>query len=192
MFSYIKSALFYLCLPFCRLYIRLRFKSYWALRQYLQGSPRRHRLLWRTLDHWFRKQGSYVGRTAKIAGMPYFPHGCTGVFISKDAVIGRDAVIFQQVTVGSNTLPDSRRPGSPVIGDGVYIGAGAKIIGGITVGDCCRIGANAVVVHDMPSHCVAVCAPTRIIQKEALDNTFRVNIDGTQYVSQSGRLIAKG
>ncbi|MCI8917100.1 MAG: serine acetyltransferase [Oscillospiraceae bacterium] len=133
--------------------------------------------------------GSYVGVDSKIAGRPYFPHGCVGVFISNDAVIGRDAVIFQQVTIGSNTLPDSKRPGSPVIGDGVYLGAGAKVIGGITVGDCCRVGANAVVVRDLPPHSVAVCAPTQVIQKAGLDNTFRVKIGGVDYVSRNGRLV---
>ena len=133
--------------------------------------------------------GSFVGRGAKFAGKPFFPHGCMGVFISNDAVIGKDAVIFQQVTIGSNTLPDTKRPGAPVIGDGAYIGAGAKIIGGITVGDYCRVGANAVVYQDMPSHSVAVCAPTQIIRKENLDNTFRVNINGVACVSRDGVLV---
>ena len=155
----------------------------------MQAHP--SRLLWRACDRWFQDQGSYVGRAAQIAGTPCFPHGCSGVFISKNAVIGRDAVIFQQVTIGSNTLPGTKHPGAPTIGDGVYIGAGAKIIGGVTVGDHCRVGANAVVSRDMPPHSVAVCAPTQIIQKENLDNTFRVVMDGVEYVSQNGRLVPK-
>ena len=130
-----------------------------------------------------------MGVNSRIAGRPYFPHGCVGVFISNDAVIGKDAVIFQQVTIGSYTLPDSKRPGSPTIGDGAYIGAGAKIIGGVTIGDACRIGANAVVYQDMPPHSVAVCAPTQIIQKENLDNTFRVNINGVDCVNRNGYLV---
>lgn len=183
----VKAVIFALLHPFLRVYIRLRFGDYWALKEHLQRRP--SPLLRQAYEKYFMGYGSYVGVDSKIAGRPYFPHGCVGVFISNDAVIGRDAVIFQQVTIGSNTLPDSKRPGSPVIGDGVYLGAGAKVIGGITVGDCCRVGANAVVVRDLPPHSVAVCAPTQVIQKAGLDNTFRVKIGGVDYVSRNGRLV---
>ena len=183
----VKAAIFALLHPFLRVYIKLRFGDYWALKEHLQRRP--SPLLRQAYEKYFMGYGSYVGVDSKIAGRPYFPHGCVGVFISNDAVIGRDAVIFQQVTIGSNTLPDSKRPGSPVIGDGVYLGAGAKVIGGITVGDCCRVGANAVVVRDLPPHSVAVCAPTQVIQKAGLDNTVRVKIGGVDYVSRNGRLV---
>lgn len=175
--------------PFLRVYIKLRFGDYWALKAHLQRRP--SRLLKQAYEKYFMGYGSYVGIGSRIAGKPYFPHGCVGVFISNDAVIGRDAVIFQQVTIGSNTLPGTRHPGSPVLGDGVYLGAGAKVIGGIIVGDYCRIGANAVVTRDMPSNSVAVCAATQVIQKDHLDNAFRVSIDGTDYVSANGRLVAE-
>lgn len=183
----VKAVIFALLHPFLRVYIKLRFGDYWALKEHLQRRP--SPLLRQAYEKYFMGYGSYVGVDSKIAGRPYFPHGCVGVFISNDAVIGRDAVIFQQVTIGSNTLLDSKRPGSPVIGDGVYLGAGAKVIGGITVGDCCRVGANAVVVRDLPPHSVAVCAPTQVIQKAGLDNTFRVKIGGVDYVSRNGRLV---
>lgn len=187
MASAVKSVLFALAHPFLRVYIKVRFGDYWTLKEHLQrrSSP----LLKQAYEKYFMGYGSYVGIDSQIAGRPYFPHGCVGVFISNDAVLGKDLVIFQQVTIGSNTLPDSKRPGSPVIGDGAYLGAGAKIIGGVTVGNHCRVGANAVVARDMPPHSVAVCAPTQIIQKENLDNTFRVSIGGTQYVSSDGRLV---
>jgi len=187
MVSAIKSVLFALLYPFLRIYVRVRFGDYWALKRYLQTHP--SELLKHAYEKYFMKYGSYVGVGSKIAGRPYFPHGCVGVFISNDAVLGKDLVIFQQVTIGSNTLAGTKRPGSPTIGDGVYLGAGAKVIGGISVGDHCRIGANAVVFQDMPPHSVAVCAPTQVIQKENLDNTFRVNIGGTDYVSQNGHLV---
>ena len=183
----VKRAVFALLHPFLRVYIKLRFGDYWALKEYLQGHP--SGMLKRAYEKYFMKYGSYVGIGSKIAGRPYFPHGCVGVFISNDAVLGRDLVIFQQVTIGSNTLPDSKRPGSPTVGDGAYIGAGAKIIGGITVGDHCRIGANAVVYEDMPPHSVALCAPTRIVQKENLDNTFRAMIDGREHINRDGYLV---
>ena len=186
----VKSAGFALLHPFLRVYIKLRYGDYWALKERLQEKP--SPLLKQAYEKYFMQYGSYVGVDAKIAGRPYFPHGCVGVFISNDAVIGKDAVIFQQVTIGSNTLPGTKRPGAPVIGDGAYLGAGAKIIGGITVGDHCRVGANAVVVRDMPPHSVAVCAATQILQKEDLDNTFRVTIGGVEYVSAGGRLVRAG
>ena len=123
---------------------------------------------------WYKrlaKAGSWIGHDAQIASLPCFPHGCTGVFISGGAKIGRNAVIFQQVTIGSNTLKGSN-VGSPTIGDNCYIGAGAKIIGNVKIGNNCRIGANACVYKDMPDNSVAVCASTRMIQKENLDNRF--------------------
>jgi len=61
--------------------------------------------------------------------MPSFPHGAYGIFISGGAEIGANAVIFQQVTIGSNTLPDSNGRGAPRLGDDCYIGAGAKLVG---------------------------------------------------------------
>ena len=185
----LKNFIYTLLYPFVTLYVRLKFKNFLALRMYLQDSPKPHTLLWHSCGRWFWRQGSFVGKGARFGGQPFFPHGCMGVFISNDAVIGRDAVIFHQVTIGSNTLPGSKRPGSPVVGDGAYLGAGAKLIGGITVGDHCRVGANAVVYEDMPPHSVALCAPTRIVQKEGLDNTFRIRINGVDCVSRDGRLV---
>ncbi len=185
----LKDLIFAVLHPFLKLYIRLRFRDYWGLKEYLRTRERPSKLLRLAYEHRLMALGSYVGVGSVFHGRPYFPHRCQGVFISDRAEIGRDVVIFQQVTIGSNTLPGSKGMGSPVIGDGVYIGAGAKIIGGVTVGDHCRIGANAVVYQDMPPHSVAVCAPTRVIQKDHLDNTFRVAIGGTEYVSRDGRLV---
>lgn len=105
--------------------------------------------------------------------MPIFPHGINGVFIAQEAVVGEGCVIFQHVTIGSNTLLDSKGQGAPVIGNNVYIGAGAKIIGKVVVGDNCRIGANCVVTKDVPENTTVVSAPVRYIHKDKLnDNSF--------------------
>mgnify|MGYP001148579872 FL=1 len=61
------------------------------------------------------------------------PHGLSGIFISAGARVENGCTIFQQVTIGSNTMRGSKKCGAPVIGERVYIGAGAKIIGGITI-----------------------------------------------------------
>lgn len=118
--------------------------------------------------------GSYIGSGAKFANTPIFPHGVTGIFISSGAVIGKDCVIFHQVTIGSNTLNDSQKKGSPIIGNNVYIGAGAKIIGSVKIGDNCRIGANCVVVKDVPNNTTVVSQPARYIIKDTPpSNIFR-------------------
>ncbi|MEG1779149.1 MAG: serine acetyltransferase, partial [Oscillospiraceae bacterium] len=154
-------------------FVGLRFKNLWQLKCYLnEYGTAKHGVLNRVYYYLTAKKGSFIGVKSNIAQMPVFPHDIHGVFISENSVIGKNCVIFQQVTIGSNTLKDSVKGGSPIVGDNVYIGAGAKIIGSITIGNNCRIGAGAVVVKDMPSNTVAVCAATRFIQKENLDNTF--------------------
>lgn len=110
---------------------------------------------------------------AKIASPLILPHGVSGIFITQSATIGKNVVIFQQVTIGANTIKDSKSYGAPSIGDNVYIGAGAKIIGGAHISDNCRIGANAVVVEDVPYNSLVVCEKSRIITRDIpLDNTF--------------------
>ena len=100
-------------------------------------------------------------------------HGMYGIVVSDGAEIGKNAVIFQQVTIGSNTLADSRKQGSPVIGDNVYIGSGAKIIGNIRIGNNVRIGANCIVVEDIEDNSVVVMNKPRIIKKtHSQNNTF--------------------
>ena len=94
-------------------------------------------------------------------------------YIGGGGQIGRNCVIFQQVTIGGNTLVDSKNVGAPVIGDNCYIGAGAKIIGNIKIGNNCRIGAGVVVTEDIPENSVVVAEKPRVIHKDVpLDNRF--------------------
>lgn len=83
-----------------------------------------------------------------------------GIIISGDSVIGDDVVIRQGVTIG---LKHAGQRGAPVIGDRVEIGAGAKILGSIRIGNGALIGANAVVVCDVPAGTTAVGIPARIL-----------------------------
>lgn len=120
-----------------------------------------------------REWNADIPITTQIEGILTFPHGISGIFISAGAHIGQNCVIFQQVTIGSNTLPDSKGVGVPSIGDNVYIGSGAKIIGGVHVGNNVRIGANCVVTRDVPDNCTVVLnAPRVIINENNIDNTF--------------------
>ncbi|MFR9189875.1 MAG: hypothetical protein ACLVL7_06230 [Anaerotruncus massiliensis (ex Togo et al. 2019)] len=150
-----KDLIFSILRPFLEAYAMLRYKSIWGLKARLQKRP--GKLMKLTYGNYFLRRGSFVGLDSEFVGTPCFPHGVQGIFISNGAKLGRDVVIFQQVTIGSNTLPGSKCPGAPTIGDNVYR-RGRQDRRGITVGDNCRIGANAVVYEDMPANSVAVCA----------------------------------
>ena len=84
------------------------------------------------------------------------PHP-TGIVIHPEAEIGPNCMIFQQVTIGTGPLP-----GVPKIDGHVDIGAGARILGGVNIGEHARIGANAVVIRDVPAESIAVGIPARI------------------------------
>jgi serine O-acetyltransferase len=86
-----------------------------------------------------------------------------GIIISGDAVFGDDCVIRNGVTVG---LKHTGHRGSPTLGDRVDIGAGAKILGPIHIGNDVSIGANAVVLTDVPPNCVAVGIPARVLPRK--------------------------
>ena len=117
--------------------------------------------------------GAWIGLDAMFDSWPVFPHAYYGVFISNKAHVGKDVVIFQQVTIGSNTSIGSKNQGSPTIGDNVYIGSGAKIIGNCKIGNNCRIGANCIVTKDVPANSVCVNRGLDVIFKnEKLNNTF--------------------
>jgi serine O-acetyltransferase len=85
-----------------------------------------------------------------------------GIIVSGDAVFGEDCIIRNGVTVG---LRHTQQRGSPTIGDRVDIGAGAKLLGPIRIGDDVAIGANAVVITDVPSNSIAVGIPARILPR---------------------------
>jgi len=91
-----------------------------------------------------------------------------GIVISGDTVLGDDVVIRNGVTIG---LKRTGERGAPVIGNRVDIGAGAKILGAITIGDDVAIGANAVVITDVPAHSLAVGVPARIIARRGQTTT---------------------
>ena len=157
------------------IFVFLRFKNIWNLKEYLVTHHKESGLCASVYSYYLDKKGSYIGVKTQFANKPYFPHGILGIFISDESKIGKNAVIFQQVTIGAIRTKDSKRIGNPTIGDNCYIGAGAKIIGNIKIGDNCRIGANAVVYEDMPNNSVALCSPTKIVtKKKKLDNRFFV------------------
>lgn len=89
-----------------------------------------------------------------------FGYGGIAVVIHKRCVIGKQCVIGSNVTIGGR----SRSQYVPVIGDGVYIATGAKILGDIRIGDGAVIGANAVVLSDVPAYSVVAGIPAKVIK----------------------------
>lgn len=105
--------------------------------------------------------GLEVSPKVSIGGGLFLPH-TVGTVLGA-ARIGDNCTILQGVTLGaSETDLFFTESGRPSIGNNVLIGAGAKVIGGITVGDHARIGANAVVLQDVPAHALAVGVPAVI------------------------------
>jgi serine O-acetyltransferase len=90
-----------------------------------------------------------------------------GIVVSGDACLGDDVILRNGVTIG---LRRAGVRGSPVIGDRVDIGAGAKILGSIRIGDDSVIGANAVVLTDMPPNSIAVGIPARIRRRKKAES----------------------
>jgi serine O-acetyltransferase len=87
-----------------------------------------------------------------------------GIVVSQYAKIGKNCNLSHQGTIGIKNR--GKHKGAPEIGDNVYIGPGAKVIGGIKVGNFVAIGANAVVTSDVPDHAVVVGMPARVISCE--------------------------
>ena len=135
-----------------------------------------HRLAhgaWRRQWFWLGRFISHVSRFftgieihpgAVIGRRVFIDHGM-GVVIGETAEIGDDCTIYQAVTLGGTSLYRGTKR-HPTLGKGVVVGAGAKVLGGFTVGDGAKIGSNAVVVKPVPAGATAVGNPARIIVAE--------------------------
>lgn len=131
-----------------------------------------HRLaswLWRAKLKWLARWTAFVARWAtgieihpgaQIGRRVFIDHGM-GVVVGETAVVGDDCTLYHQVTLGGTSWNEGKR--HPTLGKGVVVGAGAKILGPITVGDGAKVGSNAVVVKDVPAGATAVGIPARVI-----------------------------
>ncbi len=106
--------------------------------------------------------GIEIHPASKIGSGFFIDHGM-GVVIGETAIIGKDVTLYHGVTLGGTSLEKKKR--HPTIGDRVTIGAGAKILGDISIGDDSRIGANAVVVKNVPPNSVVVGIPGQVIRR---------------------------
>jgi serine O-acetyltransferase len=100
---------------------------------------------------------------AKIGKSFFIDHGM-GVVIGETSIIGDGVLLYQGVTLGGTGLEKGKR--HPTVGNNVVIGAGAKILGNISIGDNSYIGANAVVIKDVPPNSTVVGVPGRITKQD--------------------------
>lgn len=147
--------------------VRLCYPGLVALRSHRRAHAlycRGHVLLARWLSQRARhRTGIEIHPGAQIGRRVFIDHG-DGVVIGETTIIGDDVTIYQGVTLGGTGKDVGKR--HPTIGSGVTIGAGAKVLGPITVGDHCKIGAAAVVLKDVPDNCTVVGNPGRIVKKK--------------------------
>jgi len=100
---------------------------------------------------------------ARIGKRFFIDHGL-GVVIGETAIVGNDVLLYQGATLGGTGIVAGKR--HPTIGNNVVIGAGAKVLGNIIIGDNSYIGANAVVIKDVPSNSTVVGVPGRITKQD--------------------------
>jgi serine O-acetyltransferase len=130
-------------------------------------------VLYKTLYRRVRNRyGIELPYSVKLGRRVIFEHQ-HGIVIHGDASIGDDCVIRHGVTLGNRRL--DRPFDAPTLGRRVNVGAGAKILGKVVIGDDVTIGANAVVCCDIPANCRAVGVPARILFPGDLEDSSRAN-----------------
>jgi serine O-acetyltransferase len=152
-------------------------RTHWEI---LTTYPGVHALLMHRLSHWLWQQrlfwlarfnshfarwltGIEIHPGATIGRRVFIDHGM-GVVIGETAVIGDDCTLYHGVTLGGTSWNKGKR--HPTLESGVVIGAGAKVLGPITIGASAKIGSNAVVVRNVPANATAVGIPARILEEE--------------------------
>lgn len=147
--------------------------------QVIFAYPGVHAIWGHRVNHWLWRRGAKLAAriTAELTriltgvevhpgavlGPGLFIDHATGVVIGETAEVGEDVTLYHGVTLGGSGRDTGKR--HPTIGDRVIIGAGAKVLGAIKVGDDSRIGANAVVVKEVPSSSVVVGVPGQVISR---------------------------
>jgi serine O-acetyltransferase len=134
--------------------------------------------LWKAGFKWLARFVSHLGRWltgieihpgARIGRRFFIDHGM-GVVIGETSEIGDDCTLYHGVTLGGTSWNKGKR--HPTLGKGVVIGAGAKILGPIEIGDGAKIGSNAVVVKSVPAGATAIGIPARIVESHEVEGRF--------------------
>lgn len=162
--------------PACKGYVQplLYFKGFLALQTH-----RVSHWLWRggrdALAYYLQSRMSELFQVdihpaAQIGQGAFFDHG-TGIVIGETATLGEDVSMLHGVTLGGTGAGRGDR--HPKIGNGVLLGAGAKVLGAITVGDYAKIASGSVVLKPVPAHCTAAGVPARLINCPTCDEPAR-------------------
>ena len=137
--------------------------------------------LWQKRLFWLARFSSHLARFltgieihpgASIGHRVFIDHGM-GVVIGETAIIGDDCTLYHGVTLGGTSWNKGKR--HPTLENGVVIGAGAKILGPITLGAGAKVGSNAVVVKDVPANATAIGIPARILEDAPVDKKAEAN-----------------
>src|SRR5512141_2614128 len=150
--------------------------------------------LWHMGFKWLARFVSHIGRFftgieihpgATIGRRFFIDHGM-GVVIGETAEIGDDVTLYHGVTLGGTSWREGKR--HPTLGNGVVVGAGAKILGPIHIGDNAKVGSNAVVVKDVPAGATAAGIPARILddaKKTTGFNAYGLSTDQNDPLSKA-------
>ena len=152
-------------------------RSYWEI---ITTYPGVHAILFHRLSHrlwkmklyWLGRAFSHIGRfltgieihPGAVIGQRFFIDHGMGVVIGETAVIGNDCTLYHGVTLGGTSWKQGKR--HPTLENKVVVGAGAQILGPITVGSGAKIGSNAVVISDIPPNSTAIGIPARVINND--------------------------
>ena len=139
---------------------------------------------WRNGLHWVGRMISHIARWltgveihpgAEIGRRFFIDHGM-GVVIGETTEIGDDVTLYHGVTLGGTTWEKKKR--HPTLGNGVIVGAGAKVLGAITLGEQSRVGANSVVLRDVPAHSTVIGIPGTIVgTTDTIVEGGKINLD---------------
>lgn len=156
--------------------------NFWNIYRSYHLSPKKwKKIIW---NKYMELHAASISIDAQIDSPLILPHGVSGIFLTQFAKVGKNVVIFQQVTIGANTIEGSKSYGAPTIGSNVYIGAGAKIIGNVYIADNCRIGANAVVVEDVPYNSLVVTTNQELLSRNKPRTIYFIHTLGSKFHSR--------
>ena len=175
--------------PISNKIVVFKYKNIWNVKKVINDKKLTGGIITSYYNDYFNKKCSFVGINSTFGNIPCLPHGFFGIFISDDAKIGKNCVIYQNVTIGSNSIKDSRKIGAPTIGDNVFIGTGAIIVGNVKIGNNVRIGAGAVVVEDIEDNTLVILDHSKKIKKMNMDNHYIKTIGNNSYYYENERFI---
>jgi serine O-acetyltransferase len=130
--------------------------------------------------------GIEIHPAARLGPGLFIDHGM-GVVIGETAEVGQNCTLYQGVSLAGTSLKREKR--HPTLGDNVVVGAGAKVIGAIYIGDNSRIGAGSVVVRDVPPNSVVVGVPGRVTYKDGQRVTDEVDLNQTDLPDPVARAL---